>query len=224
VLIEEARWLESVLKDMGPGKDWTVLDIGSSTEYFRRVDQPYIDYFVFRPLRKLGVTVLHVDTREGEGIDVRYDISDPASPAVGGKIPQGRIVLCCNLLEHVRDRQMVVRRLDALTEPGGYLVVTVPHVYRYHEDPIDTMYRPDNVELEKLFSDLGYETVRSTVLDVECGYVTIPQGLVPYALYKLRSLVKYRILKHRFKPERCKVAAVVLRKRGSLQADAPLPA
>jgi hypothetical protein len=217
LLIEEARWLESVLKDLGPGKDWIVLDIGSSTEYFRRVDQPYIDYFIFRPLRKLGVKILHVDTREGEGIDVRYDISDPASPAVEGKIPRGRVVLCCNLLEHVRDRQMVVRRLDALTEPGGYLVVTVPHVYRYHEDPIDTMYRPDNVELENLFSGLGYETVHSTVLDVECGYVTIPQALVPYTLHKLRSLVKYRILKHTFKPERCKVAAVVLRKRGTLQ-------
>jgi SAM-dependent methyltransferase len=216
VLIEEARWLESVLKDMGPGEGWTVLDIGSSTEYFRRVDQPYIDYFVFRPLRKLGVNVLHVDAREGEGIDVRYDISDPASPDVEEKIPQGRVVLCCNLLEHVRDRRMVVRRLDALTEPGGYLVVTVPHVYRYHEDPIDTMYRPNNVELEGLFSGLGYETVHSTVLDVECGYVTIPQGLVLYTLYKLRSLVKYRILKHKFKPERCKVAAVVLRKWSSV--------
>ncbi|HYP41112.1 MAG TPA: methyltransferase domain-containing protein [Chloroflexia bacterium] len=224
MLIEEARWLEGVLKDIGPGKDWTVLDIGSSTEYFRRVDQPYIDYFVFRPLRKLGAKVLHVDSREGEGIDVRYDISDPASPDVEGKIPRGRIVLCCNLLEHVRDRQMVVRRLHALTEPGGYLVVTVPHVYRYHEDPIDTMYRPDNAELEGLFSGLDFETVRSTVLDVECGYVTFPQALPAYILYRLRSFVKYRILKHKFEPERCKVAAVVLRKRGTLQTDASLPA
>ena len=222
MLIEEARWLEGVLKDIGPGKDWTLLDIGSSTEYFRRVDQPYIDYFVFRPLRKLGVKVLHVDTREGEGIDVRYDISDPASPAVEGKIPRGRIVLCCNLLEHVRDRQMVARRLHALTEPGGYLVVTVPHVYRYHEDPIDTMYRPDNAELETLFSGLDFERVHSTILDVECGYVTMPEGIVAYILFKLRSFVKYRILKHKFKPERCKVAAVVLRKGGTPQPGAPL--
>jgi SAM-dependent methyltransferase len=222
MLIEEARWLESVLKNMGPGKDWTVLDIGSSTEYFRRVDQPYIDYFVFRPLRRLGAKVLHIDSREGEGIDVRYDISDPTSPDVAEKIPRGQIVLCCNLLEHVQDRQMVVRRLHTLTEPGGYLVVTVPHVYRYHEDPIDTMYRPDNVELEALFSGLDFETVHSTVLDVECGYVTIPQGFVPFTLYRLRFLIKHRILKHEFKPERCKVAAVVLRKRGAQQPGASL--
>ena len=216
MLIEEARWLERVLKEIGPQKGWSVADIGSSTEYFRRVDQPYIDYFVFRPLRKLGVRVLHVDSRDGEGIDVRYDISDPQSPPIEGAIPHTEIVLCCNLLEHVRDRNTVAQRLHSVTRPGGFLIVTVPHLYRYHEDPIDTMYRPDNRELEQLFSSFDFETVHSTVLDVECGYVTIPKGFLAYTKYRLRFLVNQQIRKQKLEPERCKVAAVVLRKAGTL--------
>lgn len=212
MLIEEARWINDVLEKAGPEPGWMVLDIGSSTEYFRRVDQPYIDYYVFRPLRKAGATIVHVDSRQGEGIDLIADLADPGSQGQVDNLPKADIVLCCNMLEHVVDRQMVAGRLSQLPRPGGLLVVTVPHVYRYHEDPIDTMYRPTNKELERLFAGRGFRAVHSILLDVECGYVTVPRGLPRYLAYRIRNSVRYWVFKKHPEPERCKVAAVVLRK------------
>lgn len=212
MLIEEAKWLNSVLEQIQPESGWTLLDLGSSTEYFRRVDQPYIDYYIFWPLRKLGLKIVHIDSRVAEGVDVVYDISDRDSPNVIEVVPPGDIVLCSNLLEHVLDRQMVAQRLNALTRPGGYLVVTVPHVYRYHEDPIDTGYRPDNKELEALFSNYPFNVVHSRILDVDCGYGEVPERLLPYVLFRLKSYIRLRLLKKKIRPERCKVAAIVLNK------------
>jgi hypothetical protein len=212
MFIEEARWLKEMLAAIEPKPGWTLLDIGSSTEYFRRVDQPYIDYYVFRPLRKLGVKIIHVDARRAEGVDVVCDLADPTCQALVEEIPRGDVVLCSNLLEHVRDRELVRDRLCGLTGPGGCLFVTVPHLYRYHEDPIDTMYRPTDRELAALFSVCRFETLRSTILEVDCGYPAVPQRFVPYYAYRIRNLVKRHILKREIRVNRCKVAAVVLQR------------
>jgi SAM-dependent methyltransferase len=217
MLIEEARWLQEKLRDLAPGEGTTLLDIGSSTEYFRRMDQPYIDYYIFRPLRQAGVKIVHVDSRSGEGVDLVADISDRASEATIAQIPPGDIVLCSNMLEHVLDRDLVARRLERLTKPGGSLIVTVPHVYHYHEDPIDTMFRPTNHELEALFSRELFSVTASEILDVSCGYVDEPVSFVPYVLARARRLVKLHLLRQTLEFDRCKVAAVILRKKDAAQ-------
>ena len=212
MLIEEARWLNQVLGEIGPERGWRLLDVGSSTEYFRRVEQPYIDYYVFWPLRKLGVEIVHVDSRNDEGVDITCDISDPASQEAVEEIPPADVVLCSNLLEHVLDREMVAGRLALLTKPGGYLIVTVPHVYRYHEDPIDTLYRPTNKQLEALFPSGDFQAVRSEILYVDCGYLDVPSSPVAYILFRLRRFIRLRIRKRPVKFDRCKVSVVVLKK------------
>ena len=69
-------------------------------------------------------------------------------------------------LEHVTDPELVRARLRELTAPAGLLVITVPRVYPYHPDPIDTMFRPNDEELRSLVAD-GFETVASTVIEIE---------------------------------------------------------
>ena len=71
-------------------------------------------------------------------------------------------VLCCNVLEHVPDVRTFGGRLGQIVAPGGRLVVTVPHRYPHHNDPIDTMFRPSPEELSALFPDLKPEA--ATVL------------------------------------------------------------
>ena len=60
-------------------------------------------------------------------------------------------LLCCNVLEHVRDPGEFARRCAMLVRPGGVIVVTVPRSYPHHADPIDTLYRPTPEEAAALF-------------------------------------------------------------------------
>ena len=85
-----------------------------------------------------------------DGVDFVGDITDESFVA-RMKAQSFRSVLCCNLLEHVEDRVRVARVLTDLVRPEGHLILSVPNVFPYHPDPIDTMYRPDPEELASLF-------------------------------------------------------------------------
>jgi SAM-dependent methyltransferase len=209
VFREEALWLEELFDGVELDKSAKIVDVGSSTEYFRRVEQPYIDYHVFRPLRRRGVQAIHVDAKEAEGVDVVCDLTAADSSGVAA-LPQGDIVLCSNMLEHVTDRELVISRLRDLTAPRGLLVVTVPHVYPYHPDPIDTMFRPTDAELRQLVGD-GYETVASAVVEVENPRKPEEPSrafwnVLPYGLYRLQRHVRHPV------PPQAKVSAVAARK------------
>jgi SAM-dependent methyltransferase len=208
---EESLWLNDLFAKEPLEQGAKVLDIGSSTEYFRRVEQPYIDYHVFRPLRKRGVEAVHVDVKEADGVDLVVDLTVPDLGSTLDSLPRGDIVLCSNLLEHVTDRELVVGRLRDLTASGGLLVVTVPHVYPYHPDPIDTLFRPTDAELAALVGGDGFERVESAILEVENP--RRPEeparafwNVVPYGLFRLQSRIRHPL------PPQAKVSAVAMRK------------
>ena len=69
MLIEEAQWLRSKLDALDPDRVFPMCNIGSSTEHFRRVEQPYIDKYLFEPARARNLEVVHVDTKAAAGID-----------------------------------------------------------------------------------------------------------------------------------------------------------
>jgi hypothetical protein len=64
MLHEEARWWRCVIDRIGPSSLYPMLNVGSSTEHFRTVAQPYIDRHLFRSAREAGQTVIHLDTKE----------------------------------------------------------------------------------------------------------------------------------------------------------------
>jgi SAM-dependent methyltransferase len=126
-----------------------LLNIGSSTLEFRTKSQPWVDELLIRPLVERGIKVVHVDIREGDGIDIRADLLKDDDYALL-KAQKPKAVLLCNILEHVVDPATFARRAFDLLLPGGRLYVTVPNSYPHHNDPIDTMFRPSPEEVAAL--------------------------------------------------------------------------
>lgn len=157
----DAVWLGRKLSELSDAELSPVLNLGSSTHRFRTVEQPHIENFVFAPLARRGVRVVHSDLKSADGVDISGDIFDDADfarlKAVGA-----RSVICTHMFEHVRDRAELKRRLLDLLPDGGRFFVTVPSSYHEHNDPIDTMFRPRPEELARMFG--GHEVLECTEL------------------------------------------------------------
>lgn len=167
----EAAWLETLLRERAVEDLSPLLNVGSSTSDFREIEQPWAERRLFAPLRARGVRIIHLDAREGNGIDIKADIlSDDDLPRIRTYRPKS--ILCCNILEHVEDPTALARRCSEIVGPGGLIFVTVPFSYPHHRDPIDTMFRPSPEALARLFEPAMM--VRGQIIDVGesyCGQV-----------------------------------------------------
>jgi hypothetical protein len=163
----EARWLRGALDAYPPERVSPLINLGSSDRTYRETLQPWVERELFAPLRARGVAVTHADRREGDGIDVRADLTDPGSLAPL-KALAARAVLCNNMLEHVVSPEVIANNCLELLATGGLAFVTVPFFYPYHRDPIDTMYRPDPGELARLFA--GARLVEGMILGASTCY------------------------------------------------------
>ena len=163
----EARWLAGALAAFPRERLSPLLNLGSSDALFREQRQPWIAAELFRPLCARGVAVVHVDRRSAAGVDVRADLTDPGDIALL-KALSPKALLCCNLLEHVREPTRLARHCLELLDEGGLLFVTVPFSYPHHADPIDTMYRPRPEELTRLFA--GARLREARILDAGLSY------------------------------------------------------
>ena len=161
MLREESDWIQDVLKETDLSTVKEVLDVGSSTEEFRTRTQPYIDENIFRPLRNLGLSICHLDKKAGAGIDLVCDIENTQPAEIGRQFD---LVICTSLLEHVHDPVKLSSLLVDLVRQGGFLLVTVPQVYRYHADPIDTMFRPAMPELISMLP--GMQVIHQAVIRI----------------------------------------------------------
>jgi len=163
----EAIWLEKLLRERSADDLSPLLNIGSSTARFREIEQPWAEKRLFAPLRARGVKIIHLDSREGDGIDIRADVLSPADlPRIRALHPKS--ILCCNILEHVVSPATLAQRCSEIVGPRGLIAVTVPYSYPHHRDPIDTMFRPSPTELASLFSPAAM--LRGEVIDVGESY------------------------------------------------------
>jgi hypothetical protein len=151
MLIEEAQWIAAAFAAMPDDELFPLINVGSSTYEHRAIDQPHIERDVFRPLAERRGQVVHVDAKAADGVDVVGDLVDPRFVARLRDQLAPRALLVSNLLEHVIDREAVAGSLVLLVRPGGVIVVTGPHRYPYHPDPIDTRFRPSPAEVHALF-------------------------------------------------------------------------
>ena len=163
----EARWAGDRLASYPPSQLSPLLNVGSSTGEFREKMQPWTIRHIFAPLAERGIEIVHLDMREGPGIDIRADLLDDRDFA---RVAQRRYraLLCCNILEHVRDPGEFARRCSRLVRPGGVILVTVPRSYPRHGDPIDTLYRPTPEAAAALFP--GTSLVAAAIIDVGESY------------------------------------------------------
>jgi hypothetical protein len=146
----EARYIGALIARLANEEIGPVLNLGSSTLRIRTVDFPHIDREIFAPLRARGVPVIHADLKIDEGVDIAGDVYDPAVQSKLRAIGP-RLLICCNILEHVRDPAEFANICASLLAPGGMLIVTVPFSYPFHPDPIDTYFRPSPEEVARLF-------------------------------------------------------------------------
>ena len=158
--IEEAIHIKNILKKY-TGKTFrseVLLNLGSSTEFFRKIEQPHIDKFLFQPLDNKKYKLIHFDLKSNDGVDISGDIF---SKKIQKKLKElnPSIILCCNLLEHLEEnsRNRIATILNNLLKKNGVLILTVPYSYPLHLDPIDSYYRPSPKELVRKF--YGYDVL-----------------------------------------------------------------
>jgi hypothetical protein len=188
MLTAEAHWIGQTLSQLSTEKVSPLLNVGSATAAFREQVQPWIDQEIFAPLRKRGVVVHHLDIQEGEGIDLRGDLTDDFFMAGLGSRGY-RALLCCNLLEHVPEPAAICAKLEGLVPVGGYLIITVPNRFPYHPDPIDTMFRPDVAGLVRLFPHCSL--IHGEILDCGTGWDYVdrdPRVLIAKVKHRLSGM------------------------------------
>ena len=189
MLIEEAIWIGEKLKKIcAPGSK--LLNIGSSNLTLRTVLQPHINNYVFKPLEKAQVEIIHTDIQADLGVDLVGDLTDITFNSTLKNLG-ANCLLCSNLLEHIEEKKIIIDAIDAIVPQLGYCLLTVPHNYPYHLDPIDTMYRPTIKELADLFPEYN-------IINSECVVASRINGDVVeknyFQMLKNNPLLALRLL------------------------------
>ncbi|KAA1423866.1 class I SAM-dependent methyltransferase [Mumia zhuanghuii] len=83
-------------------------------------------------------------------------------------------ILCNQVLEHLDEPAVALAELHRVLRPGGRILLSAPLFYPEHQQPYD-YFRYTQFALSKLFTDAGFEGVRTTWLE---GYF----GTVAYQL------------------------------------------
>ena len=148
--IEEAKWIQEQLERLQDTDIAPLLNLGSSTHKFRTESQPFIDRLIFAPLRAKTLKIIHSDIKKDEGVDLVGDVLDSRF-AREVKNNNVKLILCSNMLEHVANLKEMAVAIGELLPENGLLIVTVPHQYPLHMDPIDTGFRPSPSEICDLF-------------------------------------------------------------------------
>lgn len=101
--------------------------------------------------RLFGRRVVRLD-RFAPAPTVRADLAGPL-PFTDGSFDGA---VCTEVLEHVVDPIAVLREIARVVRPGGRVLVTVPFVFHYHEDPQDfRRYTPAG--LGGVLADAGFD-------------------------------------------------------------------
>lgn len=222
--VTEAAYIGARLNEIPVEQLSPVLNLGSSNEQFRKQTHPHVDREIFFPLEARGGRVVHADLKEDRGIDIVGDVYDPAFQEQCHRL-HARSVLCCNILEHVTDAAGFARIVAGLVPAGGYLVVSVPHSYPFHADPIDTLFRPSPAEVVALFGPDFVPVVTHTLVDVTWWRdLVTAMGLRRLPIFFLRDLGKAarealskqglrRLHRYAWLVRPYKVSIVILRRR-----------
>jgi len=186
--LEEAKHIKYILaKYTGNNRKLEVLlNLGSSTGDFRKIQQPHIDKYIFKPLDKTIYQTIHFDLKNDIGVDLSGNIFDVETQKTLLKT-KPTIIMCCNLMEHLDEdlRHQVPNIFDLILENEGVLLITVPYSYPVHLDPIDTYFRPSPLQLSALFP--GYYTLDKSIIESS----TFLDEFLSYSLYwKIRTVVR----------------------------------
>ncbi len=219
MLLEEAQWIKKVIENNFSLNDFPLLNVGSSTKEFRESVQPFIFSEIFKPIEDKNYSVIHTDIKEDNGVDIVGDLNDAKfrSHLRGNNI---KSILCSNLLEHLEDPQQICNSILEIVPINGLILVTVPYSFPYHNDPIDTLLRPNIKELHAFFPNT--EILESEIIVSNNSFYNDLMNNKKYFLKMtirwLLPFYKYSEWKHSIKDtvklkEKYSATCVLLRKR-----------
>ncbi len=201
---EESVWIKHALAKIQPLiRTNEVANIGSSTSHFREVIQPHIHQNIISPLNHSGWKVTNIDLKQEPGVDMVADVTSQ-SFSEGFENKFG-LTICTNLLEHVEDIDLVVKNLANITRENGYILITVPHKYKLHYDPIDNGFRPTPFEIASRFISVGtaVKVIDECIISIqEIEYYRVKKSKVP--IWGHRERIQYYLGK------RHKVSGILL--------------
>lgn len=168
--LEEAGWLQRELARLPVEQGDEALNVASSTEHYRTVEQPHNESMVLGPLRERGASIVNLDLKAAPGVDVVCDLlaDDLDLAALLGR--SFELVLANGLLEHLPEDRVpgILAAMQAVVAPGGHLVLTTPFKYRRTEDPVDYGYRPTPQSLVGLLTAAGeFSEVRAELVRID---------------------------------------------------------
>jgi SAM-dependent methyltransferase len=147
VLMGTRGWSDTAVLDFARSHPrLKVLEIGSG-----RQDLGTNAYSLL-PAFPPGVEFVQSDVNPAFGHRV-VDVTDMSIEA------EFELILCMYVLEHVYDVQAAVANMHRALRPGGTMVIAVPHVYPYHDEPID-FWRFTEHSLRRLCADFASVEIR----------------------------------------------------------------
>ncbi len=136
---ENYRFLERELAGCIPGA--TLVDVGAGQSDFRELTKKF--------------SVCAFDFYPYPGVDVVCDFAS----SLPLKDHSADIVLLTNVLEHVREPNVLLTECHRILKPGGVLLGTVPFLIKIHQRPYD-FYRYTEGNLSYLFRKHGFQNVQ----------------------------------------------------------------
>ena len=220
---KEAKIITSIINNYNIGELSPMIELGSSTKYFRTVTKPHIDKYLHLPMKKKGVRIITTDLKDADGVDISGNIYDTdVQESILSLSPKS--LMCCNILEHVEDRIKFSSICSMLLPKDGLLIVTVPYSFPYHADPIDTLYRPTPSEIHELFPDFNIEH-ESIIEDNTYWHQLKEKGIIFSLVFIMLRIIKNSIWIYDYKKYKktnnwvlwlwktIKISFIVLRKK-----------
>ena len=130
-----------------------IINLGSSNIKELGVKKPW-SQTIFEPYKNTNSKVIHVDSQKFPGVNIVQDLSLPNSFEIFKKLKGSKLFILTNVLEHIPKKAHVelFNKIENSMGKGDGLIVSAPYDYPYHPDPIDNLYRPHPIDLEKLIA------------------------------------------------------------------------
>ncbi|PIT90277.1 MAG: hypothetical protein COU22_03070 [Candidatus Komeilibacteria bacterium CG10_big_fil_rev_8_21_14_0_10_41_13] len=118
----------------------TVVDLGAG-------EAPYQKFF-----KAEKYICIDVENRKGTADVIIADVNQGIP--IGDN--QADVVLCIEVLEHLREPAFVIQEIHRILKPGGRLVLSTPMVWQVHEPPND-FFRYTEFGLKHLLEKAGFK-------------------------------------------------------------------
>ena len=122
-------------------------------------------------------SMIGLDRPRSDGKEIRARVH---GDALALPFRQGafQTALCLQVLEHVPEPEQCLREARRVLAPGGYLILTAPHIWNVHEGPQD-YFRFTEYGLAYLFRKAGFEVVEVRAM---AGYFVTAGARLSYFL------------------------------------------